>query len=171
VLFFRYMEKYGVAGQTTDAICHLSFSCWTLKSTNTHSECFIKYLPLFYYRLLIGSYPDQEGNKLGNMSETLAISTTSRRELISSFFSCKATRRMKFPPFSQKRWLVSFPVGLRIYQHPCTTMVTRTRLKRTLYLQCLYFYIYIHIIFSIYFCFRFLMVAFSDQTVLYFCCD
>jgi len=31
--------------------------------------------------VLISPYPDQEGNKLGSMSGTRAISTTSRREL------------------------------------------------------------------------------------------
>jgi len=36
--------------------------------------------------VLISPYPDQEGNKLGSMSGTRAISTTSRRELSSSFF-------------------------------------------------------------------------------------
>ena len=36
--------------------------------------------------VLISPLPDQEGNKLGNMSGTRAISTTSRRELSSGFF-------------------------------------------------------------------------------------
>ena len=36
--------------------------------------------------VLISPYPDQEGNKFGSTSETRAISTTSRRELSSSFF-------------------------------------------------------------------------------------
>jgi len=36
--------------------------------------------------VLISSWPDQEGNKLGSMSGTRAISTTSRRELSSLFF-------------------------------------------------------------------------------------
>jgi len=36
--------------------------------------------------MLISPQPDQEGNKLGSMSGTRAISTTSRRELSSSFF-------------------------------------------------------------------------------------
>ena len=36
--------------------------------------------------VLISPYPDQEGNKLGSMSGTRAISTTSRREKSSSFF-------------------------------------------------------------------------------------
>jgi len=36
--------------------------------------------------VLISPSPDQEGNKLGRMPETRAISTTSRRELSSSFF-------------------------------------------------------------------------------------
>ena len=36
--------------------------------------------------VLISSYPDQEGNKLGSMWGTRAISTISRRELSSSFF-------------------------------------------------------------------------------------
>ena len=36
--------------------------------------------------VLISPQPDQEGNKLGNMSGTHAISTTSRRELSSIFF-------------------------------------------------------------------------------------
>ena len=48
------------------------------------------------------------------------ISTTSRRELSSSFFSCKARRRRKFTPFWQKHLLVSFLVGVRTYHHPCT---------------------------------------------------
>ena len=38
-------------------------------------------------RVLISPKPDQEGNKLGSMTGTRAISTTSRRELSSSFFS------------------------------------------------------------------------------------
>ena len=46
--------------------------------------------------------PDQEGNELGSMSGTRAISTTSRRELSSSFLSCKARHRRKFTPFWQK---------------------------------------------------------------------
>jgi len=52
--------------------------------------------------VLISPEPDQEGNKPGNMSGTRAISTTSRRELSSRFFSCKARRRRKFTPFWQK---------------------------------------------------------------------
>ena len=36
--------------------------------------------------VLICPYPDQERNKLGSMSGTRAISTTSRRELSSGFF-------------------------------------------------------------------------------------
>jgi len=35
---------------------------------------------------MISNYPDQEGNKLGSMSGTCMISTTSRHELSSSFF-------------------------------------------------------------------------------------
>jgi len=53
-------------------------------------------------RVLISPLPDQEGNKLGSMSGTRAISTTSKRELSLSFFSCKARRRKKFTPFWQK---------------------------------------------------------------------
>jgi len=54
--------------------------------------------------VLVSPYPDQEGNKLGSMSGTRAISTTSRRKLSSSFLfcSCKARRRRKFTPFWQK---------------------------------------------------------------------
>jgi len=36
--------------------------------------------------VLISPSPDQEGNKLGSMSGTRAISTTSRRELSSNYF-------------------------------------------------------------------------------------
>ena len=39
-----------------------------------------------YTGLLISPYPEQEGNKLGSMSGTLAISTTSSREPSSSFY-------------------------------------------------------------------------------------
>jgi len=41
---------------------------------------------VFCTGVLISPYPDQEGNKLGSMSGSRAISTTSRRELSSSFF-------------------------------------------------------------------------------------
>ena len=51
---------------------------------------------IYYTRVLISPQPDQEGNKLGSMSGTRAISTTSRREMSSSFFPCKARRRRKF---------------------------------------------------------------------------
>jgi len=68
--------------------------------------------------VLISPLPDLEGNKLGSMLGTLAISTTSRRELSSRFFSCKERRRRKFMPFWQKHYIVSFLVGLRTYQHP-----------------------------------------------------
>jgi len=47
------------------------------------------------------------------------ILTTSRHELSSSFFFCKARRRRKFTTFWQKHQLVSFLVGLRTYRHPC----------------------------------------------------
>jgi len=50
------------------------------------------------------------------MSGTRAISTTSRCELSSSCFSCKARRRRKFTPLWQKHWFVYFLVGLRTYQ-------------------------------------------------------
>ena len=36
--------------------------------------------------MLISPYPDQEGNKLGSMAVTRAVSTISRRELSSSIF-------------------------------------------------------------------------------------
>jgi len=36
--------------------------------------------------LLISPYPDEEGNKLGRMSGTRAISAASRCEMLSSFF-------------------------------------------------------------------------------------
>jgi len=52
--------------------------------------------------VLISPQPDQEGNKLGRMSGTRAISTTSRRELSSSCFSCKARHQKKFTLFWQK---------------------------------------------------------------------
>ena len=39
--------------------------------------------------VLISPYPHHEGNKLGSMSGTRAISTTSRRELSSSFFPAR----------------------------------------------------------------------------------
>ena len=41
---------------------------------------------LRYTGVLISPQPDQEGNKPGSMSGTRAISTTSRREMSSSFF-------------------------------------------------------------------------------------
>ena len=48
-----------------------------------------------YYRGADKSLPDQEANKLGITSGTRAISTTSRRELLSSTFPCKARSRKK----------------------------------------------------------------------------
>ena len=48
--------------------------------------------PILSTGVLISPQPDQEGNKLGSMTGTRAISTTSRRKLSSSFFflQCKA---------------------------------------------------------------------------------
>jgi len=42
------------------------------------------------------------------------------RAVIKFFFFCKARRRRKFTPLCQKRYLVSFLVGLRAFQHPCS---------------------------------------------------
>ena len=44
--------------------------------------------------VLISPYPDQEGNNLGSMSGTRAISTTSRRELSPSFLQGKAPKEI-----------------------------------------------------------------------------
>jgi len=90
------------------------------KNTESQSRRLESLFLLFYTGVLISPYPDQEGKKLGSMSGTRAVSTTSRRELLSSFFfPCKARRRRKFKPFWQKHELVSFLVGLRTYQRTC----------------------------------------------------
>jgi len=70
--------------------------------------------------VLTSPYPDQERNKLGTMSGTRAISTTSRRKLSTSFFfparqgavgnSRHSDRNIRF---------FSFLFGLRTCQHPC----------------------------------------------------
>ena len=61
------------------------------------------------------------------------ILTPLRRELSSSFFSpCKARRRRNFTSFWHKIYLVSFLVGLRIYQHPCTISYILTPSRREL---------------------------------------
>jgi len=49
-----------------------------------------------------------------------------KMQAVIKFFSCKARRRRKFMPFWQKHQLVSFLVGLRTYQHPCTFPVHQT---------------------------------------------
>ena len=55
---------------------------WTLSTAKPLFKIIVDAL----YRVLISSQPDQEGNKLGSMSGTCAISTTSRRELSSNIF-------------------------------------------------------------------------------------
>jgi len=45
---------------------------------------FLKTVPCICTGMLISPYPDQEGNKLGSISGTPAISTASRREMSSS---------------------------------------------------------------------------------------
>ena len=95
----------------------------------------------FLFRLFYVSYtgvltslqPDQAGNKLVSMSGTRAFPTKSKNELSSSFFSCKARRQRKFMPFWQKHQLVSFLVGLRIYQNPC--VYDNSKIIRTYYDQ------------------------------------
>ena len=62
----------------------------------------IKEKAIYIYRDADKSLARPVRNKLGCMSGTRAISTTSRRELSSSFFSCNARRRRKFTPFGQK---------------------------------------------------------------------
>ena len=64
--------------------------------TKYRSECKLPYRPSILRsaylntRVLISPKPDQEGIKLGSMSGTRPISTTSRRDLSSSFFSLPA---------------------------------------------------------------------------------
>ena len=89
----------------------------TLNTSTYASVCFF-----IYSWVLISPWPDQEGNKLGSMSRTNVISTTSRRDMSSSPppLPREARRRRKFTPFGRKQYLVSFLVGLRTYQHPCT---------------------------------------------------
>jgi len=67
--------------------------------------------------------------KLVSVSETRAISTTSRRELSTIFFFSPA-RQDKTPKeinaILTETLDFSFLVGLRIYQHPCTLAHTPT---------------------------------------------
>jgi len=53
----------------------------------TGLKCIYALLFTVFIGVLKSPKPDQEGNKLGSMSGTRAISTTSRRELSSSIFS------------------------------------------------------------------------------------
>ena len=53
VLFMRYVEKYGRAGQTTDddTIRLVRFACWINKATNTHSQ-YVKFIAFPRQQLL-----------------------------------------------------------------------------------------------------------------------
>ena len=64
--------------------------------------------------VLISPQPDQEGNKLGSMSGTRAISTTTRRELSSNSF-----------PVRQGAEGNSHLFGLRTCQHPCNSTIKK----------------------------------------------
>ena len=73
----------------------------------THAAVII----LYSTGVLISPWPNQEGIKLRSTPGTRAISTKSRRELPSSFFSCEARRRRKFKPFWQNISLFLFWPG------------------------------------------------------------
>jgi len=70
-----------------------------------------------YTGVLISLQPDQEGNKLGSMSGTRTISTTSRREL-SSFFFLQGKAPKEIHAILTETLACFLPVGLRTYQHP-----------------------------------------------------
>ena len=71
--------------------------------------------------MLVSPWPDKEGNKLGSTSRKRAISTTSRRELSSSFFFPARQGAEGNSRYSDRNIsFVFFLVGLRTYQHPCT---------------------------------------------------
>jgi len=92
VLYEMCGKKNCRAGQATDdntAYAHCMLDALGYKHTIRIRNTWV----------LISPEPNQEGNKLGSMSGTLAISTKSRRELSSRFFFCKARRRMKFTSF------------------------------------------------------------------------
>jgi len=57
-----------------------------LRVSNFMDDILKKLLKSMVTGVLLRSWPDQEGNKLGSTKGTRAISTTSRRELSSSFF-------------------------------------------------------------------------------------
>ena len=67
-----------------------------------------------------------------HVRDTRDFNNIETRDVIKVFFSCKARRRRKFTPFWQKHQLVSFLVGLRTYQHPCTISHISTKSRREL---------------------------------------
>jgi hypothetical protein len=74
--------------------------------------------------MLIGSKPDQEGNKLRSMSGTGAISTTSRRAVSSSFVFLQGKASREIHAILTETLDFSFLVRLRTYQHPCNILST-----------------------------------------------
>ena len=122
----RWLHERAPTLSYTYVVCLVSLCHWATNYPYFQAlRSFVKWRPT---GVLISPKPDQEGNKLGSMSGTSAISTTWRRELSSSFF---------FPPHparqgtkgnsrhSDKHQLVSFLVGVRTYQHPCTCPTQR----------------------------------------------
>ena len=83
--------------------------------------------------VLINSQPILKGNKLRSMSgDARDFNNIETRAVIKVFSPRKTRRRRKFTPFWQKQWLVSFLVGLRTYQHPCTISHISTTSRRAL---------------------------------------
>jgi len=60
-----------------------------------------------------------------------------KRAVINFFFSCKARRRRKFTPLWQEYQPVSFLVGLRTYQHPCTFAAGTFKVTKRLLTLCI----------------------------------
>ena len=59
--------------------------------------------------VLVGPQPDQGGNKVGSMRGTLAISTTSRRELSLSFFMLQGKGPKEINAFLTETLACSLP--------------------------------------------------------------
>ena len=96
---------------------------WWRRSNPQHQQ-FIWPISLVTTGVLISPWPGQEGNKLGSMSRTRAISTTSRDEMISHTPPRQGKASKEIHAFLTETLACFLPGRLRTYRHPCYILST-----------------------------------------------
>jgi len=89
----------------------------------------------YYIGVLISLYPDQEGNNLGSMSGTRPVSTTFRRELLSSYFFLQGKAPKEIHAILTETLACSLPVRAKDLLAPLYTHLINVNFFFILYCE------------------------------------